>query len=154
MGSFSWTSWFQVELQTLHVCYWERHCCSPWLLWSATSSPRGQKLQVLGERGVGCCQEIALFVGRPGENNILAETGLTAGQTRTHGQDNITIQFSHHENGNAGKFVSDSPVKFFPQKFINWYLILKDGLGFVYLEDSKRAFQLRWGERESTWEFW
>ena len=72
MGSFSCTSWFQVELQTLHVCYWERHCCSPWLLWSATSSPRGQKLQVLGERGVGCCQEIALFASPAGRKQYFS----------------------------------------------------------------------------------
>ena len=49
-----------------------RHCCSPSLLQSATSSPRGQKLQVLGERGVGCCQEIALFASPAGRKQYFS----------------------------------------------------------------------------------
>ena len=47
-------------------------CCSSALLWSATCSPRGQKLQVLGFGGVGCCQEIALLASPAGRKQYFS----------------------------------------------------------------------------------
>ena len=48
--------------------------------------------------GLAAAKRLPFLPPRPGENNILAETGLTAAQTRTHGPDNITIQLSHHQH--------------------------------------------------------